>query len=660
MIFYKITTRKTKSEDSGNIEKQKYREISETLFQDLEENAYIAVSEISEFTCTLIAAVKPEMAHKYTAKALVDEFNRASSLDLLLKKYNEVSLVFFKRALRRAENDEYIESEDKVISDLHLECDCRYKEAVSKDISKKEAKELAQELLYDNSLSAEIDRIYQVKNKSEKLHHPVHYIIRSDHEDDYREIIDCLVSALYDNNRLFSKRYSEIEVYSYMDRSRQDLIRLYSIQRGGTVVLKLEPSRGEESALESDRLCEHIERIGRVINKFSHDVLTIFVMPQVCEKETEAIFKNTEPIFVEITPENASGKRAKKYLDYKARKADVTATDTLYKDISEEKAFTANELSEQFALWYSDYVRSEMFPQYKELKKKITSENDKRFGKALKDLDDMIGLDNAKKVIYNALDYYKVQKLYKQFGKRSQSPSMHMVFTGNPGTAKTTVARLFAQILKDNDVITNGKLIEVGRADLVGKYVGHTAPLVRNAFEAAEGGVLFIDEAYSLLEDKGGMYGDEAINTIVQEMENRRNETIVILAGYPKEMEDFLDRNPGLKSRIAFHIPFEDYTADELTKITELMAKNTDNRIEKSAIGKLNSIFNEAVKVRNFGNGRYARNIIEKAEMKRASRLSKMRADEVTKDMLETFVSEDFESDIKQAKNEKYIGFAVQ
>ena len=94
---------------------------------------------------------------------------------------------------------------------------------------------------------------------------------------------------------------------------------------------------------------------------------------------------------------------------------------------------------------------------------------------------------NAKKVIYNALDYYKVQKLYKQFGKRNQSPSMHMVFTGNPGTAKTTVARLFAQILKDNDVITNGKLVEVGRADLVGKYVGHTAPLVRNAFEAAEG-----------------------------------------------------------------------------------------------------------------------------------------------------------------------------
>lgn len=156
------------------------------------------------------------------------------------------------------------------------------------------------------------------------------------------------------------------------------------------------------------------------------------------------------------------------------------------------------------------------------------------------------------------------------------------------------------------------------------------------------------------------MYGDEAINTIVQEMENRRNETIVIFAGYPSEMEEFLDRNPGLRSRIAFHVPFDDYTAEELVEISKLMIKNTDNKIDDSAVGKLNSIFDEAVKVRNFGNGRYARNIIEKAEMNRASRLAKMRTDEVTKDMLETFVSEDFESDIRRAKNDKCIGFSVQ
>jgi SpoVK/Ycf46/Vps4 family AAA+-type ATPase len=133
-----------------------------------------------------------------------------------------------------------------------------------------------------------------------------------------------------------------------------------------------------------------------------------------------------------------------------------------------------------------------------------------------------------------------------------------MIFTGNPGTAKTTVARLVAQILKENGILSNGNLYEVGRSNLVGKYVGHTAPLVRDAFNLAQGSVLFIDEAYSLVDDSPGSFGDEAINTIVQEMENRRDDMVVIFAGYPKPMEEFLNRNEGLRSRIAFHVAFDD------------------------------------------------------------------------------------------------------
>lgn len=658
MIFYKIITRKTRNEnDEQNIEKQKYREATEALYQNLEENAFVAVTDISEFTCTLVTSIKTEMTHKYTAALLVEEFNKVTEGNLTIKNYVEISLSQFKRSLRRSEYEEYIENENKIISDLNLECDCRYKELIVKDVSRKQIEELSQELLYDKSMKSEIDRIYQVKNESEKLHHPVHYIIRSDNEDDYHEIIECLLSALYENNRIFSKRYSEIEVYDRMDSGRHDLIKLYSLQRGGAVVLKVMPSRGIESAFETDRLCDHIERITRVINKFNQDVLTVFVLPQVCEKETEAIYKNTELIFVEIAPENASGERAREYLNYKARKAEVTVTDSLYRGIDDGKALNSQELSEHFASWYSHHLRTEMYPQYAEIKKKIKDESDNRFGKALKALDEMIGLENAKKIVYSALDYYKVQKMYKQLGKKTEAPSMHMVFTGNPGTAKTTVARLFAQILKDNDVITNGRLVEVGRADLIGKYVGHTAPLVRHAFEKAAGGVLFIDEAYSLLDDKDGMYGDEAINTIVQEMENRRNETIVIFAGYPTEMEAFLSHNPGLKSRIAFHVPFDDYSPEELVEITKLMAKNKDNIIDESALEKIRGIYNDAVKIIDFGNGRYARNMIEKAELNRATRLAKLDFDEVTKDMLETFIPEDFEANKKQAKEEKRIGF---
>ena len=658
MIFYKIITRRTRNKNrEQDTEKQKYRESAETLYQNLGENAFIAVTDISEFSCTLVTAIKPEMTRKYTVAMLLEEFNKINKENLTVKNYEEISFSQFKRSLRRAESGEYIENENKIISDLKLECNYRCTERIANDISMEEIKELTQELLYDKSMKAEIDRIYQVENKSEKLHHPVHYIIRSDNDDDYYEIIDCLLSALYENNRIFSKRYSEIEVCDRMDSGRYDLTRLYSLQRGGTVLLKVTPTRGAECALETDRLCDHLERLGRVINRFSQDVLTVFVLPQVCEKETEAIYKNAEPVFVEIVPENASGERAKEYLNYKARKAEVTVTDTLYRGIDNEKALTSRELSEHFADWYSHHIRTEIYPQYAEIKKKINAENDSRFGKALKELNEMIGLENVKKIVYGALDYYKVQKMYKQFGKKIEKPSMHMVFTGNPGSAKTTVARLFAQILKDNDVITNGRLVEVGRADLIGKYVGHTAPLVRQAFEKAEGGVLFIDEAYSLLDDKGGMYGDEAINTIVQEMENRRNETIVIFAGYPTDMEAFLSRNPGLKSRIAFHVPFDDYSPEELVEITKLMAKNKDNVIDESALDKIRGIYNDAVKISDFGNGRYARNMIEKAELNRATRLAKLDFDEVTKDMLENFLPEDFEANKKKVKEEKRIGF---
>ena len=145
-----------------------------------------------------------------------------------------------------------------------------------------------------------------------------------------------------------------------------------------------------------------------------------------------------------------------------------------------------------------------------------------------------------------ALNFYKAQKLFKEKGLPDSRPAMHMVFTGNPGTAKTTVARLFAGIMKENQLLSEGRLFELGRSDLVGKYVGWTAQIVKEKFRKARGSVLFIDEAYSLLDGDSSLYGDEAINTIVQEMENCREDTVVIFAGYPREMEQFLSRNPGL------------------------------------------------------------------------------------------------------------------
>ena len=236
---------------------------------------------------------------------------------------------------------------------------------------------------------------------------------------------------------------------------------------------------------------------------------------------------------------------------------------------------------------------------------------------------------------------------------------MHMIFTGNPGTAKTTVARLFAKVMKENGLLPVGDIHEVGRADLVGKYVGWTAKCVKEAFKKAKGGVLFIDEAYSLVDDRDGSFGDEAINTIVQEMENNRADTIVIFAGYPNEMQSFLDKNPGLSSRIAFHIPFEDYSAAELCDISALIAKEKGLRLENDAVSRLNNLFESARQKSDFGNGRFARNIIEKAKMAQANRIMKMDFEKITDDDLFTICAEDIEIPEISNKSTVKIGFCA-
>ena len=280
-------------------------------------------------------------------------------------------------------------------------------------------------------------------------------------------------------------------------------------------------------------------------------------------------------------------------------------------------------------------------------------------GDAYKELMEMIGLNEAKEVINKALDYFKAQKLFADKGMPIDQPAMHMMFSGNPGTAKTSVARLFARIMKDNNILSKGHLVEVGRANLVGKYVGWTAPIIKEKFKQARGGVLFIDEAYSLVDDRKGSFGDEAINTIVQEMENYRDEVIVIFAGYSDEMERFLQRNPGLSSRIAYHIPFRDYTTGELCKIAKMMANKKGITISNKAMKKLNDVFNVAALNKDFGNGRYVRNVIEKARMCQAKRLLQKDYDSISQNDLSTIIAADIEMPIKENKNNKTIGFVV-
>ena len=243
-------------------------------------------------------------------------------------------------------------------------------------------------------------------------------------------------------------------------------------------------------------------------------------------------------------------------------------------------------------------------------------------GTAQKELDAMTGLSNAKALLRKAIAFFRLEKEYLEKGISRERAAMHMVFTGNPGTAKTTVARLFAEIMKDEKILPTGQFVEVGRADLIGTHVGETAPKVRECFRAAQGGVLFIDEAYSLCDGYEKSFGDEAINTIVQEMENHREDVIVIFAGYSEPMKEFLDRNPGMLSRIAFQVRFDDYSTDELCAITKLFLSRRQMNITDAAMKKLRSIFERERKKTDYGNGRFVRKILDEAGMNLADRVS--------------------------------------
>ena len=327
----------------------------------------------------------------------------------------------------------------------------------------------------------------------------------------------------------------------------------------------------------------------------------------------------------------------------------------------DEKGWLPGDLKTLFDRWFSNYLREKVYPQYGSFAVSCQEiAQAKPIGSAFGELEAMIGLHSAKEVISQALDYYKAKKVFRDRGVKLDTPSLHMVFSGNPGTAKTTVARLFARIMKENGILSQGNLIEVGRGDLVGKYVGWTAQTVQKKFRAAKGSVLFIDEAYSLLDSQENSYGDEAINTIVQEMENSRNDTVVIFAGYPEQMERFLDRNPGLRSRIAFRVPVEDYSEDELYKIVEALAAAKGLRLDSGVHERLLPILREQMGMPDFGNGRFARSVVEKATMRQASRLIHGDVVHVSDRELQTLLPEDFTmNEVSVKSKRRTIGFSL-
>jgi len=267
---------------------------------------------------------------------------------------------------------------------------------------------------------------------------------------------------------------------------------------------------------------------------------------------------------------------------------------------------------------------------------------DANVGEVLEGLDrELIGLAPVKQRIREIAAFLAVSKARAALGLAGGTPTLHMSFTGNPGTGKTTVAQRMAEILHRLGYVRKGHLVSVTRDDLVGQYIGHTAPKTKEVLKRAMGGVLFIDEAYYLYRPENERdYGQEAIEILLQVMENQRDDLVVILAGYKDRMDTFFQSNPGFKSRIAHHIDFPDYTDDELYRIAAIMLENDHYRLDDGATAALAEYVTLRRQQPHFANARSIRNALDRARLRQANRLFS-RASPVGRDDLSTITAAD-------------------
>ena len=473
-----------------------------------------------------------------------------------------------------------------------------------------------------------LERIKQSKQKNEKVERPVHYIVYGSSIDVVKEIDAELIYELRRWNRITCRRYIEISSTNLKDL-RRCAYRIQNLDNldGGTVIVNLDSEN-------DDDLFKLIDSVYSESRHYKGKYTVIFNLcncDEYCINEIEHTCKLWP--FVEISDKPILRARAIKLLDEIAEENDVILREEYYNEILEPgKTYSINAIHEAFKMWYLNrYCIRKNFPLYEVFIINYFHDGD-TYSPAYNELESLIGLKSVKKLCKEIIDFYEMEKLRKKQQPAMKDVGMHMVFQGNPGTAKTTVARLMARILKEKGILSKGELIEVGRADLVGKYVGYTARIVKEYFEKARGNVLFIDEAYSLADkDNQGDFGNEAIDTIVQEMENNREDLVVIFAGYKKEMKEFIRRNSGLSSRVSFYVDFPDYSDDELYAIFEKMANENHYKLKENVhdafIDHINSI------VTSNGNGRLVRNIFERARIRQSSRIKALPIKQLTKEL---------------------------
>lgn len=582
----------------------------------------------------------------------------------------EITLIQFNRIFERANSSDKFNFDFYLLNqELGLDVLSNRTFKIAETISPRKrltyamAMKEAERLLADETFKAEFARIYSKENVHKFYGQPVHYKIVAAKTNAALTLANLLVGALYANKRLISRRITAITNISENCYDEADFEKILENAAGGTVVIELSGERVRNGQF-AHVYEEVVEFISQAVRRYQRNTLFIFV--ELTEKPGFApqLIANLQDDLHIIELQEGAGNRDTALGYLKALLCNSDMDNVHYSDeellaaMGDKLTFTASDIYSVREKLFNNALKEKTYPAYREIDR-VTVTDEKISNDAYADFREMIGLTEQKALIEQIIAAHKVQKMRLDLNLDRQKAALHMSFTGNPGTAKTTVARLLSQILARDGVLKTGNFVECGRADLVAKYVGWTAKAVREKFRQARGGVLFIDEAYSLSDGEHATFGDEALNTIVQEMENNRDNVIVIFAGYPDKMKNFLDRNEGLRSRIAFHVNFPDYNVDELTEIFKLMAKRRGFEISEEVAAHCRKIFKRIAKQKNFGNGRFVRNLLEQAWLKQAQRLVNTHKDsEVTKEELTNFAVEDFDLNIdKTYSATRQLGF---
>lgn len=489
-----------------------------------------------------------------------------------------------------------------------------------------------------NTLKKIIEYMRKYSEGIEKQYIPFNICIYSNNKETMYSIVDIISDTV----TFFSyiKRGTTIETSFYNIEKPEQIEEIYSKKNSVVVLKDFEGLLAKEKEFK-DRFLHNMKE---KLEENQKDFLTILI-----SKTPETIEQAMQSDMLE------------KYFEFKIESTNIDVQDVYQEVLSKLKE--SSKITDEASIKLLDYIAATYpktnlsFPEYRDKlcnkilfsKDQEITENDlpkyeqeKSMNEIFADLNNLVGLENIKQVLKDLVDLIELKNKTKD-DLKIKDINLHMVFLGNPGTGKTTVARIIAEMLYNLKYIKQNKLIEVSSKDLVAEYVGQTAPKTMAVIERALSGVLFVDEAYSLAseEGSGNSFNKEAIATLIQAMENYRDNLVVIFAGYTKEMQAFLNANSGIVSRIGYTLDFKDYTSEELLKIFEGMVKKAGFSITKEACDEVVKVIDKYRNTKNFGNARFARNLYEKTIIKHASNT---RGKKAKKD-LKTIVKEDISTD---------------